>query len=220
VDQTGWNALIGSYLPRLTQFAERHLTPDARGTLAAADVVQEAVMKSIRHLHRFEFRHDEAFLAYLRKSIRHRIVDEIRRAKRRPRLVALGMYESADQGLSPLERVIARSQAKRYRDALASLREHDRRLIVLRVEYGLSYEDIAGHLGLRTESAARMALRRAIDRLGANVNRERRLSSSCCAGPYRRQPSAGTSASRWRQACAREPPAGAAGSRPAGQTIA
>ena len=131
-------------------------------------------MRSLRQLHRLEFRNDEAFLAYLRKSIRHRIVDEIRKARRRPVLVPTGRLESVSLGVSPLERVIARSQAQRYRDLLARLRDRDRQLIVLRVEQGLSYADIAAHLGMRTESAARMAIKRAILRLEAKMKRERR----------------------------------------------
>ena len=108
MDPAGWNVLIGSYLPRLRQFAQRHLPAGGRGAIGADDVVQEAVMKSLRQLHRFEFRHDGAFLAYLRKSIRHRIVDEIRRAHRRPALISLSGLESIDWAVSPLERLIAK----------------------------------------------------------------------------------------------------------------
>jgi RNA polymerase sigma-70 factor, ECF subfamily len=167
VEPAAWNALIGLYLPRLKQFAERHLPTSTCGTLAADDVVQEAVLKSFRRLQRFEFRHDAAFLAYLRKSIRHRILDEIRRGQRRPMLVSIDDHDSVDVGLSPLERLIARSHARRYRDQLATLSDRDRRLIVLRLEHGLSYADVAEHLGMRTKSAARMAIKRALQRLGA-----------------------------------------------------
>ena len=175
MDAAGWNMLIGSYLPRLRQFAQRHLPAGSRGGVGADDVVQEAVMRSLRQLDRFEFRHDEAFLAYLRKSIRHRIIDEIRRAHRRPALVALGTRESIDRGVSPLERLIAKSRMRHYRDQLATLRVRDRRLIVLRVEQGLSYADVATRLGMRTETAARMAITRAIHRLGAKTKRQVRL---------------------------------------------
>lgn len=170
MDPAGWNVLIGSYLPRLRQFAQRHLPAGGRGAIGADDVVQEAVMKSLRQLHRFEFRHDGAFLAYLRKSILHRIVDEIRRAHRRPALISLSRLESIDRAVSPLERLIAKSHMRRYKDQLAKLSDRDRRLIVLRMEQGLSYADVAARLGMRTESAARMAITRAIRRLGAKAN--------------------------------------------------
>ena len=85
-------------------------------------------MKSLRQLHRFEFRHDGAFLAYLRKSIRHRIVDEIRRAHRRPALISLSGLESIDWAVSPLERLIAKSHMRHYKDQLAKLSDRDRPL--------------------------------------------------------------------------------------------
>ena len=46
MDPAGWNVLIGSYLPRLRQFAQRHLPAGGRGAIGADDVVQEAVMKA------------------------------------------------------------------------------------------------------------------------------------------------------------------------------
>jgi len=175
VDQTGWDALIVSYLPRLKEFAERHLPAAARSGLGADDVVQDVVMKGIRQRHRFEFRHDEALMAYLRTSIRHRIVDELRKAQRQPTLGSSRFHEPVYRGASPLGQVIARSHARRYRRALAALRDRDRRLIELRIDHGLSYEEIAARLGMRSESAVRMALRRALDRLDAKVNRVRRV---------------------------------------------
>lgn len=169
MDQIGWSTLIGSYLPRLRDFAERHLPPETRGALAPDDVVQDVVMRGMRHVERFEFRHEGALVAYLRASIRHRIVDEIRKAKRRPMLVPLEGYETFDRGVSPLDRLISRSQAQRYKHALAGLSVRDRRLIELRVEYGLSYAEIAVRLRMCSESSVRMAVRRALSRLGARV---------------------------------------------------
>ena len=182
MDQHGWSTLINSYLPRLRDFAERHLPPETRGAVAADDVVQDVVMKGMRNVDRFEFRHEEAFMAYLRASIRHRIVDEIRKMKRRPVLVPLDGYESLDRGVSPLERLIARSQARRYRRALANLCVRDRELIALRVEQELSYEAIAVRLGMRSVASVRMAVRRALCRLDARVNRSKPAASELC-GP-------------------------------------
>jgi RNA polymerase sigma factor (sigma-70 family) len=172
MDQTGWDALIVSCLPRLTQFAERQLPAATRARLGADDVVQEALMKSMRQRHRFEFRHQEALMAYLRTSIRHCIVDEIRRVRRRPELVPLNGCEwVVDRGVSPLQRVIARSDAGRYKRALAGLRDRDRQLVELRLEHGLSYLEIAVRLGMRSQSSVRVAIRRALERLGATLNR-------------------------------------------------
>ena len=72
------------------RFAQAHLPAHLRGTIAADDLVQEVVLSGIRQLHHLEFRHEHAFLSYLLTSIRHRIVDEIRRIRRQPALVLVG----------------------------------------------------------------------------------------------------------------------------------
>jgi RNA polymerase sigma factor (sigma-70 family) len=135
------------------------------------DVVQEAVLRGIRQLHRFEFRHNRAFLAYLLTAIRHRIVDEVRKVRRRPAFVPLGEHEHADLALSPLERIIAREDLTCCAAAFARLSERDRQLIALRVRR-MRYADIAVWLDLNTSEAARMAVTRALNRLAKSLQRE------------------------------------------------
>jgi RNA polymerase sigma factor (sigma-70 family) len=169
VDGAEWNALIGPYLPRLKRFAERRLPAEMRRTIGAEDLVQEAVISGIKHLDRFEFRHQQAFFAYLLTSIRHRIVDEVRRTSCRPVFVPLLEREVVDPTVSPLQRVIARENMERYGKAVALLGKRDRQLIALRLDEGLSYRDIAARLGVRTEMAVRMAIKRALHRLQSRL---------------------------------------------------
>jgi len=161
-----WNAAIGGYLPQLKRFAERHLTAQLRGTITADDLVQEVVLSGIRQLHRLELRHEQAFLSYLLTSIRHRIVDEIRRTRRHPALVPHDNWDwNVDPGVSPLQRLITRENLRRYAKALACLADRDRQLIVLRVVRGLSCLDVAVRLGMPSEAAVQMAAKRALRRL-------------------------------------------------------
>ena len=164
-----WNALIGRYLPQLKRFAQAHLPAHLRGTITADDLVQEVVLSGIRQLHRLEFRHEHAFLSYLLTSIRHRIVDEIRRTRRQPALVLVGNW-NVDPSASPLQRLITRENVRRYAKALACLADRDRQLIVLRLVRGLSCLDVADRLGMRSEAAVHMAVRRALQRLEKSLN--------------------------------------------------
>ena len=164
-----WNALIGRYLPQLKRFAHAHLPAHLRGTIAADDLVQEAVLSGIRQLHRLEFRHDHAFLSYLMTSIRHRIVDEIRRTRRQPALVLVDNW-NVDPSVSPLQQLITRENVRRYAKALACLTDRDRQLIVLRLVRGLSCRDVADRLGMRSEAAVHMAAKRALQRLETSLN--------------------------------------------------
>jgi RNA polymerase sigma factor (sigma-70 family) len=164
-----WNAVIGGYLPQLKRFAQTHLPAHLRGTITADDLVQEVVLSGIRQLHRLEFRHEHAFLSYLLTSIRHRIVDEIRRTRRQPALVLVGNW-NVDPSVSPLQRLITRENVRRYAKALACLADRDRQLIVLRLVRGLSCLDVADRLGMRSEAAVHMAVRRALQRLEKSLN--------------------------------------------------
>jgi DNA-directed RNA polymerase specialized sigma24 family protein len=102
-------------------------------------------------------------------SIRHRIVDEIRRTRRQPALVLVGNW-NVDPSVSPLQRLITRENLRRYAKALACLADRDRQLIVLRLVQGLSCLDVADRLGMRSEAAVHMAVKRALRRLEKNLN--------------------------------------------------
>ena len=164
-----WNAVIGGYLPQLKRFAQTHLPAHLRGTITADDLVQEVVLSGIRQLHRLEFRHEHAFLSYLLTSIRHRIVDEIRRTRRQPARVLVGNW-NVDPSVSPLQQLITRENLRRYAKALACLADRDRQLIVLRLVRGLSCRDVADRLGMRSEAAVHMAVKRALQRLEQSLN--------------------------------------------------
>ena len=161
-----WNALIGGYLPQLKRFAMRHLPAQLDGTITPDDLVQEVVLKGLRQLPRLELPHEKAFLSYLLASIRHRIVDEVRRKRRQP---AFALDDdgnlSVDHGVSPLQRLITRESLRSYAQALAGLADRDRELIVLRLVRGLSCTDVAVRLGMPSEAAARMGVKRALRRL-------------------------------------------------------
>ena len=164
-----WNAVIGGYLPQLKRFAQTHLPAHLRGTITADDLVQEVVLSGIRQLHRLEFRHEHAFLSYLLTSIRHRIVDDIRRTRRHPALLLVGNW-NVDPSVSPLQQLITRENLRRYAKALACLADRDRQLIVLRLVRGLSCLDVADRLGMRSEAAVHMAVKRALQRLEQRLN--------------------------------------------------
>jgi RNA polymerase sigma factor (sigma-70 family) len=167
-----WNVLIDQYLPELKRFAQRHLPAHLRGRISADDLLQEVVLSAMRRLHHLEFRHEQAFLSYLLKSIRHRIVDEIRRGRCQPTPLPLKDHGhwNVDPGVSPLQRLIARENVRRYAKALACLPDRDRQLIVLRVVHGLPCLEVAARLGMPSDAAAHMAVKRALQRLEKRLN--------------------------------------------------
>ena len=75
---------------------------------------------------------------------------------------------------SPLERAVGRQLLARYDAALQRLRESDRELVIARVELGLDYAEIADLSGKPSLAAVRVAVSRAIVRLGTEMGHDRR----------------------------------------------
>jgi RNA polymerase sigma-70 factor (ECF subfamily) len=138
--------------------------------LDTGDLVQDAVINSLRHLNTLEIRTEGALQAYLRRAVNNRITDLYRRAGRRQTRGEMP-EEIVAAGTSPLEAAIGAEALENYERALASLNDAERQAIVLRVELGLNFEEMAAQLGKPSADAARMAVTRAITRLAAEMRR-------------------------------------------------
>jgi RNA polymerase sigma-70 factor (ECF subfamily) len=169
-DRSALDALIGRHLVPLRRWARGRLPRWARAVEDTADLVQEAVLQTLRRLTHFEPQGQGALQRYLRRSVDNRITDEFRRISRRGLADAIDDGYS-DPGPSPYDAALAAELETRYRNALGQLRDSDRRLIVGRVELGYSVEQLALMTGRRT-ATARTALRRALERLAIEMDRE------------------------------------------------
>jgi RNA polymerase sigma factor (sigma-70 family) len=156
------------YRTLLTRWAHGRLPPAARSVLETSDLVQTTLMRAFARVDRFEPRHEGAFLAYLRQILLNQIRDESRRRKRRPVSV-----EPLPEGLedrttpSPLEAIIGAESLARYEEALARLTARQREAIILRLELGLRYREVAEAIDAPSVNAARLIVARALVRLAA-----------------------------------------------------
>ena len=172
-DEVARNELCARYLPRLRRWAHGRLPVWAREHLDTEDIVQDTLMRSVRRIDTFTPHHEGAFCAYVCQALRNRLRDALRRASRRPS----GPPPSPDEPApdpSPLEQAVGRQLLTRYDAALQRLRESDRELVVARVELGLDYAEIAELCGKPTLAAVRVAVSRAIVRLGVEMGHDRR----------------------------------------------
>jgi RNA polymerase sigma factor (sigma-70 family) len=167
-DEGAVDRLLQRCLPPLRRWAHGRLPAYARDLNETADVVQDAVLSSLRHLDRFEPRHEGALQAYFRQAILRRIIDIVRQHQRRP--VPVEVPDTlADDGTSPLDRVIGTENIERFDAALQKLRPEDREAIVCRLELQYSYEELAVALDKPTPNAARVAVTRALRRLAQEM---------------------------------------------------
>ena len=156
--------LFARYLPLVRAWAHGRLPSGARRLAETDDLVQITLLRALDQLPGFEPRRPGAFLAYLRRIVINQVRDEIRRAVRRGDREPLGEDLPAP-GRSPLEEAIGSETLERYEAALTQLTQHQQEAVVLRVELGLTYPEIADALGLPTANAARMLVARGLVRL-------------------------------------------------------
>jgi RNA polymerase sigma-70 factor (ECF subfamily) len=163
-DQVALEMLINRILPSLRRIGHKRLAGHARSLLDIDDLVQDALVSLVRRLPHFVCQTPGSLLAYLQRVIVNRIIDATRKRASQGEWTALP-DECAGQAVSPLQRVIDKEEMLRYRAAMLRLKPRDRQLIVMRIEYGLTYPEIATQLRVPSPNAARVALIRAMARL-------------------------------------------------------
>lgn len=169
-DRAAISEIVARHVGPLTRWAHGRLPRWARTVADTGDLVQEALLQTLRRFHSFEPQGHAALQGYLRRAVDNRIKDEFRRIGRRG-LASEVNDRFADAAPSPLQSAIVNDTERRYRDAVARLRETDRRLVVARVELGYSLEQLAAMTGRARPDTARVALRRALQRLAVEMAR-------------------------------------------------
>jgi RNA polymerase sigma factor (sigma-70 family) len=169
-DEVAAKILIERALPPVRRWARGKLPHYARSGADTEDVVQDAFLRTLRGLKRFQHRTVGGLQAYLRRAVVNRIRDLIRGSKRRGTEVGVDS-ETRDWMPSPLEAAIMRQQLDRFLEALRRLRPADRQVIVWRIELGYSAEEIAARLG-KSKAAAGMTVTRAMSRLAKELHLE------------------------------------------------
>lgn len=160
-DEAARGRLMARYLPVLRSWAHGRLPHHARGMADTDDVVQISLVRALNRLEAFEHRHEGAFLAYLRQSVVNAIRQEIRRASRKPSGESLDP-DQPDTGRSVVERAIGRDMLEAYEAAMLELTEDQREAVLLRLEFGMSYPEVAEAMGKPSPNAVRMLVVRAL----------------------------------------------------------
>jgi RNA polymerase sigma-70 factor (ECF subfamily) len=160
--------LMRRYLPLLRRWAHGRLPSYARELDDTDDLVQITLLRSLKHLDHFEAERPGAFLAYLRQTLLNEIRDQLRSHVRRPAHEAIeDSLPDADMP-TPLEQIGGLDQLRTYERVLGQVPQRQRELLIMRLEFGLSYADIAAETG-GTAGAARIMVMRALQSMARGV---------------------------------------------------
>jgi RNA polymerase sigma-70 factor (ECF subfamily) len=171
-DQMAMELLCSRYLRRLQSWAHGRLPPWARGAADTQDLAQETLSSVVQKLAAFEPKHDGAFEGYVFRAMINRVLDEIRKAQRRPQGDPLEEQRPSLEP-SPFDVAVGTELRARYDAALLRLPENYRDAIVARIELELSWAEVAEALGKKTVPAAQMQVSRALVKLAREMSHER-----------------------------------------------
>ena len=166
--------LLERYRPRLRNLARRLLGFTRRDGIGSEDLVQDAIERTLKQMARPEFDGSGGLNNYITSAVYNLAKNVRRNAGRRPLSVDLPPELAALQP-SPLDAVIVLESYDRYRAALSQLTVDEQELIIGYYELGLSHAELARDTGRPSPDAARMALRRALDRLHQVLSGGRRI---------------------------------------------
>lgn len=170
--------LVRRFLPPMRRWAHGRLPASMRDLNETDDLVQVTLLRALGHLEKFENAEPGAFLAYLRQALLNLVRDEIRRHQRRPEHTEVDTGIADTDAPSLLDALVGDERLRAYERALASLPRRQQGLIVMRVEFGMSYPQIAAEVGSSAD-AARIMVARAI------VQLSRLLGAAASAGDVR-----------------------------------
>jgi RNA polymerase sigma-70 factor (ECF subfamily) len=160
-DRVALEIIAGRYQAALIRFAHGRMPGSARGLVDTADIVQNAMVRTLARLEHIDAALPGSLLAYLRSAVLNQIRDEIRRARRRPARAELDEQLAApDQ--DPLAAVISEQEYERYNMALLQLPADQQEAFVMWIEMDCTHREIADALGRPSPEAARGLVRRAI----------------------------------------------------------
>jgi len=167
-DSAARERLCALYLPILMRWAHGRLPPVARDLAETADVVQVTLIKALKAIDHFQPQREGAFLAYLRTALLNVVRSEIGRSLRAAGRVSDEVLDYAADD-SMLVQAIGPDLVWDYERALAELTPEWREAVILRLEFGFSFEEIAAAMQRPSANAARMLVHRAIAALSERL---------------------------------------------------
>ncbi len=167
-DDAARNNLFEKCAQKLESWAHGRLPPYARDIADTQDLVQVTLMRALNRLDQFEADGTGSFMAYLRQILLNRVKEELRRAGRSPDTTEKIEIKDQDSGLSA--QLQQWQTLERYESALQNLSDRSRDAVVLRLEFGMAYAEIAQELSAPSPDAARMIVSRALRKLAQSMH--------------------------------------------------
>jgi RNA polymerase sigma factor (sigma-70 family) len=164
-DKTALHSLYKETAPQLFGLAVRIL----RNRELAEEIVQDSFVLLWNNAHTFDPGRGSA-MAWLARIVRNRCIDLIRRRGRETPLDHTSIEGWEDPGSSPADLAALSSDARRLHHCLDELEESPRKVLKLVYYEGMTYEEVAVHLGVPL-GTVKSWVRRSLTRLRGCLER-------------------------------------------------
>ena len=121
------------------------------------DFVQIAMMRAMSNIASFDVRRPGCLLSYLREIFLNEVRGTLRRSSRAPQKVAYGGNVEAGQEMPTVED----ARLETYQTALSMLPRRQQELLLMRIEFGMTYPEIAVEVNSTPDAVRVMATRAA-----------------------------------------------------------
>ncbi|WP_395374243.1 RNA polymerase sigma factor [Marinicella sp. W31] len=158
-DETAKNDLAVHCYPMILKWAHGRIPYSETSLLDTTDLVQETFIRALKRINQFESLKPGAFLAYLRKIFINCVRDAAKKAQ------STDDIENYLNSNTKFAHEIDLDDFIVYEKALEKLNKVDQEAIILRMEFGFSYAEIAEAMDKPSPDAARMHVNRALVKL-------------------------------------------------------
>ena len=162
-DKDAEEELVHYCYPLLLKWAHGRIPYSERSLLETTDIVQETIMKGMQQIGKFKSIGAGAFLAYLRRIFINCINESVKKPMRR-----IDIDDFLNQR-THFSTEVDLNEFILYENALKKLSEAEQDAIILRIEFGFTYAEIAREMDKASEDAARMFVSRALTKLAKHL---------------------------------------------------
>ena len=165
-DEQAVEALYARYIRRVESWTRGRLQNHARGIEDTHTVAHDVLVRSLIQATEGDQPIHTSFKAYVRRAVRNRLIDLNQSVWRDTEQIS---EDAAQEGPDELERILAREFEDRVSDGIDRLPRDAKQVLLLRFERGFGYREIAQLVGMSSEDAVRMKIKRTLDQLRADL---------------------------------------------------
>lgn len=161
--------LYERYAPRVMGAVRRRLSGELRRQFETLDLAQSVFADVLRDLPRIEDRGEDAFLHWLYIKVENKVRQKLRKHLGRDKHRVMRQLGSEprvlDRRATPVAASAAREEQERLRGLVQALDDVQQQVVLLRIENGLKFGEIASRLELASADAARKRYARSLVQL-------------------------------------------------------